>query len=121
MKYIDICTGKFIERTNRFVAYVEINGTREKVHVKNTGRCKELLMPGAEVYLEGFKNRMGKRNLRYSLVAIKKDDIIVNMDSQAPNKVVQEALQEGKILLEGIEVCSRRWGGNYGGGLYHQA
>ena len=103
MKYSNICRGKFIKRPNRFVAYVEIDGVKEKVHVKNTGRCKELLIPGAEVYLEDFKDRMGKRNLRYSLIAVKKGETIVNMDSQAPNKVVREALEGGRILLEGME------------------
>lgn len=102
MKYNNICKGKFIERPNRFVAHVEIEGVKEKVHVKNTGRCKELLLPGASVYLEDFKDRMGKRNLRYSLIGVEKGDTLVNMDSQAPNKVVCEALKEEKIKLNGI-------------------
>lgn len=102
MKYSNICRGKFIERPNRFIAYVEIDGVKEKVHVKNTGRCKELLIPGTEVYLEDFENRMGKRSLRYSLTAVKKGDNVVNMDSQAPNKIVHEALEDGNIVLKGL-------------------
>ncbi|MFQ8602001.1 MAG: DNA/RNA nuclease SfsA [Anaerovoracaceae bacterium] len=104
MKYNNICKGKFIERPNRFVAYVEIEGKREKVHVKNTGRCRELLIPGAEVYLEDFSGCMGTRKLRYSLVSVEKnvngERILVNMDSQAPNKVVREALESKELIFE---------------------
>lgn len=104
MKYANICKGKFIERPNRFVAYVEIEGAREKVHVKNTGRCRELLIPGADVYLEDFSRRMGGRKLRYSLISVEKDingkRVLVNMDSQAPNKVVQEALESKELIFK---------------------
>lgn len=103
MKYSNICRGKFIGRPNRFVAYVDIDGVKEKVHVKNTGRCKELLIPEANVYLEDFKDRMGKRSLRYSLISVEKGNIIVNMDSQAPNKVVKEAFEDGRIRLENLK------------------
>lgn len=102
MKYDKICKGIFIERPNRFVAFVEIDGKKEKVHVKNTGRCKELLVPGTVVYLEDHKDNMGSRKLRYSLITVEKysaaGKIPVNIDSQAPNKVVREALENGKIL-----------------------
>ena len=59
MKYTNIKTGKFIDRPNRFIATVEVDGSVEKAHVKNTGRCRELLVPGAQIYLEDFEGRMG--------------------------------------------------------------
>lgn len=106
MKYEKIVTGKFIERPNRFVAFVTVKGERVKTHVKNTGRCKELLIPGADVYLEDFKDNMGKRNLRYSLIGVEKDSedgkLMVNMDSQAPNKIVKESLISGILKLPGM-------------------
>ena len=106
MRYERIAEGKFIERPNRFVAKVEIDGKTETVHVKNTGRCRELLQTGATVYLEDFEGRMGSRKMRYSLVAVDKVTdrgvMTVNMDSQAPNKVAHEALKEGRIPLEGM-------------------
>ncbi|MCI9596739.1 MAG: DNA/RNA nuclease SfsA [Firmicutes bacterium] len=103
MEYKKIQKGIFIERPNRFVARVNIEGTEETVHVKNTGRCKELLVPGAEVYLEDFIGRMENRKNRYSLVGVKKGELMINMDSQAPNQVVKEALAEGKLRLPGME------------------
>ena len=106
MRYERIAEGKFIERPNRFVARVEIDGKPETVHVKNTGRCRELLQTGATVYLEDFEGRMGSRKMRYSLVAVDKVTdrgvMTVNMDSQAPNKAAYEALKEGRIPLEGM-------------------
>ena len=99
MKYKKIVSGIFVSRPNRFIAHVLIDGTEEIVHVKNTGRCKELLVPGCKVYLEDFEGRMGSRKLRYSLIAVEKkrdegknESILINMDSQAPNKVVAEWL-----------------------------
>lgn len=101
MKYKKVCQGKFIERPNRFIANVEIDGKIFRAHVKNTGRCRELLVPGANMFLEDFEGRMGTRKLRYSLVGVLKEteggNRIVNMDSQAPNKVVKEALESGKL------------------------
>ena len=107
MKYEKIAQAKFIERENRFVARVELpSGEITKVHVKNTGRCRELLLHGSKVYLEDFSGRMGNRRMRYSLVAVEKETdqgvILINMDSQAPNKVAQEALVEGRIKLPGL-------------------
>lgn len=102
MKYDNICKGKFIERPNRFIAVVEIDGKTEKAHVKNTGRCRELLVPGATVYLEDFDGRMGTRKMRYSLIGVKKGDVLINMDSQAPNKVCEEALLSGHLQLPGM-------------------
>ena len=98
MKYNHIVTGKFIERPNRFIAYVEVGGKRETVHVKNTGRCRELLVPGATVYLEQSDNP--QRKTLYDLIAVEKVEgktdykRLVNMDSQAPNKVVEEWLMQ---------------------------
>ncbi len=92
MKYNNITQAVFIDRPNRFIANVDINGHRETVHVKNTGRCKELLIPGCEVWLNapGTPNR----KTTYDLVAVRKDNgILFNIDSQAPNKVVKEWLQ----------------------------
>lgn len=110
MEYKDICKGKFIERPNRFIASVEIDGQMEKAHVRNTGRCKELLVPGAVVFLEDHAERMGTRKLRYSLIAVEKRTaagcITVNMDSQAPNKVVKEALLEGGLIPSGLSDVS---------------
>lgn len=95
MKYSNIVTGKFIKRPNRFIAHVEIDGKEEIAHVKNTGRCKELLIPGCEIYLE--ENDNPKRKTRFSLIGVKKGNLLINMDSQAPNKVVGEWLAQGGI------------------------
>ena len=91
MKYSSIIQASFISRPNRFIAEVDIAGRKETVHVKNTGRCKELLVPGCEVWL----NEPGTegRKTRYDLVAVRKNNgILFNIDSQAPNKVVKEWL-----------------------------
>ncbi len=103
MKYENIVPARFISRPNRFVAQAELNGREVSVHVKNTGRCRELLVPDAEVFLEDFTLRPGKRKLMYDLVAVRKGSLLINMDSQAPNKVVHEALLEGSLLLPRID------------------
>lgn len=103
MRYEKVCKGKFVERPNRFIAKVIIDGHEETVHVKNTGRCRELLVPGAVVYMEDFDGRMGKRKMRYSLIAVEKGSLLINMDSQAPNRVVEEALEDGRIKLPGMD------------------
>lgn len=91
MKYNRIVKGIFENRPNRFIAHVWIDGVLETVHVKNTGRCKELLLPGAEVILEDCNNP--NRKTRHDLIAVYKESLgLVNMDSQAPNKVVAEWL-----------------------------
>jgi len=92
MKYYNIKTGKFISRPNRFIAIVEIDGREEICHVKNTGRCKELLLPGARVFLQEFDTE--KRKTKYDLIAVYKGDCLINMDSQAPNKVFGEWAKE---------------------------
>ena len=110
MRYEKIVKGIFKDRPNRFIAHVEIEGKLETVHVKNTGRCKELLIPGCTVILEDFRNRSGyeKRKTKFDLIAVYKNleqnhplyknhnFLLINMDSQAPNKVVAEwlALQD---------------------------
>lgn len=95
MRYKDICSGSFISRPNRFIAYVEINGRREKCHVKNTGRCRELLVPGVTVYLE--KSDKTDRKTQYDLIAVEKNGAVVNMDSQLPNAVAFEWVSKGGL------------------------
>ena len=91
MRYENIKPAKFIDRPNRFTAHVEIAGQKETVHVKNTGRCRELLVPDAEVYLT--EPGTPGRKTRYDLIAVRKGNgILFNIDSQAPNRVVREWL-----------------------------
>lgn len=92
MIYDNIARAKFIRRPNRFIAEVEIGGHKETVHIKNTGRCKELLLPGREVWLTAPGTP--DRKTKYDLVVVRKDNgILFNIDSQAPNKVAKEWLQ----------------------------
>lgn len=98
MKYNEIITAKFIERPNRFIAYVDIAGERTKVHVRNTGRCRELLQDHTQVYLEKSDNP--GRSTAYDLVVAKKAGRLVNMDSNAPNKVVSEWLKAGGLYQD---------------------
>lgn len=95
MKYRKMIPAKFLERPNRFIAYVDIAGKRTKVHVKNTGRCKELLQENATVYLEESDNK--ERSTAYDLVVVDKAGRLINMDSNAPNKVVGEWLEAGGL------------------------
>lgn len=95
MKYENIVEGIFLERPNRFIAKVLINGQEEIAHVKNTGRCRELLIKGVQVYLRHEANPL--RKTKYSLISVIKDSMLINMDSQIPNYVVYEALKENKI------------------------
>lgn len=91
MKYARIVEGRFIDRPNRFIAHVEIGGKPETVHVKNTGRCRELLLPGAEVWLDRSENPA--RRTAFDLIAVRKESgLLVNIDSQAPNRVMGEWL-----------------------------
>ena len=98
MKYHKIVPARFIERPNRFIAYVELMGKREKVHVKNTGRCRELLQDNAQVYLETSDDK--ERSTAYDLVMVDKGGRLVNMDSNAPNKVVGEWLADGGLYKD---------------------
>lgn len=98
VKYGTMIEGKFIRRINRFTAVIEMEGKETLCHVKNTGRCKELFVEGVKVYLEKSDNP--DRKTAYSLIAVEKEGILVNVDSQVPNKVVKEWLeQEEKQLV----------------------
>ena len=96
MKYERIQVGRFIERPNRFIAYVEIEGMVETVHVKNTGRCAELLIPGATVYVQESDNP--ERKTRWDLIGVMKGNRMINMDSQITNYVVKEWIEEGNLF-----------------------
>lgn len=96
MKYGTVVPGRFLARPNRFIAHVELDGQTQVCHVKNTGRCRELLVPGARVYLEDFGPDT-KRKTRYDLIAVEKGSLLINMDSQAPNKAVEEFLRAGGL------------------------
>ena len=96
MRYDRIYKAKFIERPNRFIAYAELNGKKETVHVKNTGRCAELLRPGADNYIQESDNP--SRKTRWDLIAVKKGSRMINMDSQIPNKVVKEWIEQGNLF-----------------------
>ena len=96
MRYQKVISGQFLARPNRFVAKVDINGQIETVHVKNTGRCRELLVPGVEVFLEEGSNP--NRKTAYDLIAVRKGDRLINMDSQAPNRVFREWAEAGGFL-----------------------
>ena len=95
MKYDNIIQGRFLERANRFIAYVEIDGRTQICHVKNTGRCRELLIPNESiVYVQDHGDCTGRKT-RYSLIAVKKNEYLINMDSQPPNRVVYEWISRG--------------------------
>lgn len=96
MNYHKIREAIFVKRLNRFIAYVLIDGKEEIVHVKNTGRCRELLIPGARVILEDCSENPNRKT-KYSLISVWKGDMLVNMDSQVPNNVVYKSLLDNKI------------------------
>ena len=93
MEYTDVRAATFLVRPNRFVAYVELEGRRQICHVKNTGRCKELLVPGCRVYLQKAQNPA--RRTPYDLIAVEKGDRLINMDSAAPNQIFAEWAAQG--------------------------
>ena len=95
MKYDNIVSGIFRERPNRFIAIVELEGHAEVCHVKNTGRCRELLPTGARVWCQKTSNP--SRKTKYDLIAVEKAGRIINMDSQAPNAAAREWLQSGGL------------------------
>jgi sugar fermentation stimulation protein A len=95
MKYANMVPGRFLARPNRFIAHVEIGGNEEIVHVKNTGRCRELLTIGAEVWCRFDPNPA--RKTRYDLITVRKGDRLINMDSQAPNAAAKEWLLSGGL------------------------
>ena len=93
MEYANIVPGFFRARPNRFIAHVEMDGQLEIVHVKNTGRCRELLQPGVRVWCQRCHNP--NRKTKYDLISVQKGERLINMDSQAPNAVVGEWLRSG--------------------------
>ena len=95
MKYENMVPGRFLCRPNRFIAHVEIDGNVEIVHVKNTGRCRELLPEGAQVWCEKSDNP--NRKTKYDLICVQKGDRLINMDSQAPNTAAGEWLRSGGL------------------------
>ena len=95
MHYENMTPGVFLARPNRFIAHVEIDGVTEVVHVKNTGRCRELLVSGCTVYCQRSDNPGRKTN--YDLIAVQKGERLINMDSQAPNKAAGEWLASGGL------------------------
>ena len=107
MRYQKIKQGKFISRPNRFIAVVEIEGLTETVHVKNTGRCRELLISGCRVYLSCPENPL--RKTKYDLVAVDKqlpngDHLLINMDSQIPNDIAEEWLRKGALFSKNATI-----------------
>lgn len=98
MKYNSVLQGEFVSRPNRFISNVLIDGIPVVAHVKNTGRCRELLIPGAEVYLEKTDNP--HRKTKYDLIGVRKSNgLLINIDSQAPNKVVRGWLNQQSLDL----------------------
>ena len=95
MHYPNMVPGRFLSRPNRFIAHVEIGGKEEIVHVKNTGRCRELLPPGAEVWCQ--KSGNPNRKTQYDLITVRKGERLINMDSQAPNIAAGEWLKGGGL------------------------
>lgn len=93
MQYQNMMPGIFLARPNRFIAHVQIDGQLQIVHVKNTGRCRELLPVGAKVWCQHWDS--SNRKTKYDLISVQKGQRIINMDSQAPNAAVREWLQEG--------------------------
>lgn len=110
MLYKSCQKATFLSRPNRFIAYVEIDGKTEIAHVKNTGRCKELLMEGCEVILEVSSNPA--RKTKYDLIAVYKGKELINMDSQAPNRAVEEWLKEGGLFSSPKKVKAESVFGN---------
>lgn len=106
MRYTQVIEGRFCRRPNRFIAVVEIDGQEETVHVKNTGRCRELLLPGVRVFLAVSDNPA--RKTRYDLVGVEKQcksgPLTINMDSQAPNAAVEEWLQGSGLFPAGAVI-----------------
>lgn len=116
MKYNKIVKAKFLDRPNRFIAHVELDGQIETVHVKNTGRCKELLLPGADVILEVCSNP--SRKTKYDLICVNKQGRWINMDSQIPNKAAKEWIEKGNLFSENVTVYSEKKYGNSRFDLY---
>lgn len=110
MKYKNTVRAEFCDRPNRFIAHVKINGVMETVHVKNTGRCRELLVSGCPVILEKSDNTA--RKTAYDLISVCKEGRWINMDSQAPNQAAAEWIQGGGLFPEEVSVYRERKYGN---------
>ena len=113
MTYKNVCEGVFLSRPNRFIAKVQIDGTEQTVHVKNTGRCRELLISGCTVYLEKTDNP--QRKTAFDLIAVKKQrenmpDLLINMDSQAPNKAAFEWIKGGLFSQNAAVYAEKTYG-----------
>ena len=108
MRYDKVQMATFLERPNRFIARCRMfDGSVQESHVPNTGRCRELLVPGCKVFLHFHDDP--RRKTRHTLIAVEKNGILINMDSQAPNQVVEEALREGSLCLtDGAPTLIRR-------------
>ncbi|MBQ5761033.1 MAG: DNA/RNA nuclease SfsA [Clostridia bacterium] len=106
MRYDHIREGRFLSRPNRFIAHVEVDGKVEVCHVKNTGRCRELLIPGTTVWIDESDNP--NRKTRFDLIAVDRGGMMVNMDSQAPNRLFAEWAKEGHLgVLDEIKAECR--------------
>lgn len=116
MKYTNTIKAEFLDRPNRFIAHVKVEDQVETVHVKNTGRCKELLVPGAEVVLEISDNPA--RKTRCDLICVNKNGRWINMDSQIPNKAAAQWLREGGYFPEDVTVYTEKKYGNSRFDLY---
>ena len=108
MRYENMVPGIFLRRPNRFIAYVEIGGEEVICHVKNTGRCRELLVPGARVWCQHWDKP--ERKTKYDLIAVEKGSRLINMDSQAPNAAAKEWLQQGGLGEISEVKPERTWG-----------
>ena len=96
MQYRQVEPAVFIDRPNRFIAHCRMGGAQVTAHVKNTGRCRELLVPGATVYLQESDNPA--RKTRFDLIAVDKGGLLINMDAQAPNQVFREWAEAGQFV-----------------------
>ena len=110
MKYENTKRAVFLDRPNRFIAHVDLNGQTETVHVKNTGRCKELLIPGTEVILEESVNPA--RKTKYDLICVNKSGRWINLDSQVPNKAAAEWIRAGRLFPEEVTLKTEKVYGN---------
>ncbi len=111
MRYDSIVPGRFLARPNRFVAHVDVGGEQVVAHVKNTGRCRELLTPGAPLYLQDWGADHPGRKTRYDVIAVEKGSLLVNMDAQAPNQVFAQWARGGRFV-EGLTLLRPevKWG-----------
>lgn len=119
MKYEHIVKGTFQQRPNRFIAIVEVNGQIVKAHVKNTGRCRELLIPGAQIYLETHNNPA--RKTAFSLIGVQRGDLLINMDSQIPNSVAAEYILNSGCILDLKSLVREKTYGDSRFDLYYEA